>query len=932
MNNRRFYERHIGPDHDDCQVMLDTLAVSSLDALIDETVPQAIHLEKELDLPAGSSEAQALAQLASMIDKNILNKSFIGAGFHGTFIPPVIARNLFENPAWYTAYTPYQAEISQGRLELLFHFQTLVGELTGLPVANASLLDEATAFAEANACAVRFFRGARTRIHLLGALHPHLLAVAKTRAETQDIDFVEGGEIDEKTAAIVVPWPDTYGVFHNFADDIRAAKAADALVIAVADPLALTIMETPATWGADMVAGSMQRYGVPMGFGGPHAGYMAVSSALTRLIPGRIVGQSIDTQGRVGYRLALQTREQHIRRDKATSNICTAQALLANMAAAYAIWHGGSGLKSIAYNIHNLAQHFHQAVENAGFETEGTHFFDCICVKTKNQAQDIVAAAHAQGYLLRLVDEKRVCVNFDELSTNEDVTALAALFGAAPTQSVQPISHLPGKPRHANFLTQPVFNTIKSETQMMRFLRHLADKDLALDRAMIPLGSCTMKLNAAAEMMPVGWPKIAGMHPFAPKSDVKGYLEMIGDLEKSLCAITGFSAVSFQPNSGAQGEYAGLLAIRRYHQQNGEEKRHICLIPASAHGTNPASAQMAGMEVVVVQCLSDGDVDIEDLKRKAEQHKDDLAVLMITYPSTHGVYEENMLEICAIVHENGGQVYFDGANLNALVGLGRPADMGADVCHMNLHKTFAIPHGGGGPGVGPIGVASHLVPFLPGHTHCGTDHAVSSAPFGSASILAITWMYIRMMGGEGLTLASKTAILSANYIAARLSFSYPVLYRGKRGRVAHECIIDTRILKDEYGITVDDIAKRLIDYGFHAPTMSFPVAGTLMIEPTESEPKAEIDRLCDALIAIAEEAKKVGRGEWPKDDNPLVNAPHTLAEVLADDWSCSYSRQIAAFPDTARDMSDKYWPPVSRIDNVAGDRNLICTCPLLSNY
>jgi len=931
MSEKQFFARHIGPDRDERQAMLDVLGISSLEALIDETVPQNIRFEGQLALPQGRSEAQALHELGAMMDKNILRKSFIGTGYHGSFTPPVIARNLFENPAWYTAYTPYQAEISQGRLELLFHFQTLVAELTGLPVASASLLDEATAFAEANAVALHFFRSQRTRIHLLGALHPHVLAVAQTRSETQNIDLVEGGEIDSKTAAIVVPWPDSFGVFHDFSSQIRAAKAAGSLVIVVADPLALTLLEAPADWGADIVVGSMQRYGVPMGFGGPHAGYLAVSTALTRLIPGRIVGQSVDTKGRIGYRLALQTREQHIRRDKATSNICTAQALLANMAAAYAIWHGREGLQAIARRIHDLAQQFRQALDSVGIETIGKYLFDCVCVYVPGRAHALVEAAYAQGRLLRLVDEDRFCVNFDELSNLEDVASLAALFGAKLTSPPQETA-LPGKGRSRNFLTQPAFQAVRSETDMMRYLRRLADKDLALDRAMIPLGSCTMKLNAAAELMPVSWPKLADMHPFAPQQDIQGYLEMIAGLEQDLCAITGFSAISFQPNSGAQGEYAGLLAIRRYHQQQGHENRTICLIPASAHGTNPASAQMAGMEVVVVKCLSDGDVDIDDLKAKAVQHKDNLAALMITYPSTHGVYEEGIKEICAIVHDNGGQVYFDGANLNALVGLARPADMGADVCHMNLHKTFAIPHGGGGPGVGPVGVGTHLVPYLPGHGCLGSDHAISSAPYGSASILAITWMYIRMMGAQGLTLASKTAILSANYIAHRLSKSYPVLYKGKRGRVAHECIIDTRILKDLHGITVDDIAKRLIDYGFHAPTMSFPVAGTLMIEPTESEPKAEIDRLCDALIAIAQEAEKVGRGEWPKDDNPLIHAPHTLAETLADDWSRSYSRQVAAFPDTARETWDKYWPPVSRIDNVAGDRNLICTCPPLSNY
>jgi len=933
MAEKQFFERHIGPDHDDVRAMLEVLGARSLDSVIDEAVPASIRFPSTLDLPPAASENEALAELQAMMDKNKLHKSFIGAGYHNSFVPPVIQRNLFENPAWYTAYTPYQAEISQGRLELLFHFQTLVAELTGLPVASASLLDEATAFAEANAVALHSFRDGRKRIHLCGTLHAQTLDVAKTRALTQDIEIVEGGEIDKDTAAIVIPWPDTYGLFRDYGDEIRAAKAVGALVIVVADPLALTLMQAPGEWGADIVVGSMQRYGVPMGFGGPHAGYMAVSQALTRIIPGRIVGQSIDTKGRIGYRLALQTREQHIRRDKATSNICTAQALLANMAVAYAIWHGPKGLQAIAARIHALALDFHQALTASGIKTAGSHLFDCVCVEVPGQASAIVEAAHQQGFLLRLVDDNRLCVNFDELSTLPDVAKLAQLFGASVATSHSTPQDAPfGAKRKTAFLTQPVFHEVKSETDMMRFLRRLADKDLALDRAMIPLGSCTMKLNAAAELMPVSWASMAAVHPFAPRQDVAGYLEMIASLEQMLCAITGFSRVSFQPNSGAQGEYAGLLAIQRYHEQQGNGHRNICLIPASAHGTNPASAQMAGMKIVVVKCSDDGDVDLADLEAKAREHGDNLSALMITYPSTHGVYEEGITRICEIIHQFGGQVYFDGANLNALVGLARPADIGADVCHMNLHKTFAIPHGGGGPGVGPIGVAPHLEPFLPGHVFDGADKAVSAAPFGSASILAISWMYIRMMGAEGLTLASKIAILSANYIAKRLEAAYPILYKGKRGRVAHESIVDTRILKDEFGITVDDIAKRLIDYGFHAPTMSFPVPGTLMIEPTESEPKLEIDRLCNALLSIAEEAKKVGAGIWPKDDNPLCNAPHSLSETLDDGWDRAYSRAQAAFPDPAQDPVSKYWPPVSRIDNVAGDRNLICTCPPLSNY
>ncbi|MCL6229486.1 aminomethyl-transferring glycine dehydrogenase [Bartonella bilalgolemii] len=929
MQEHRFVSRHIGLRPDEIQKMLSVLALDSIEALVSQAVPQSVHLKRLLNLPEAASEAQALKELSKIMERNHVRKSFIGQGYYGTSVPPVILRNFFENPAWYTAYTPYQAEISQGRLELLFYFQTLVSELTGLPIAAASLLDEATALAEANAVAVRFAREKKTKISIQGFLHPQTLSVAQTRAQTQGIHISEKSKICSDTAAVILPWPDTRGCFNDYSEVIKEAKEKGALVIVVADPLALTLMEAPAKWGADIVVGSMQRYGVPIGFGGPHAGYLAVSDALMRLIPGRIVGQSTDTKGRIGFRLALQTREQHIRRDKATSNICTAQALLANMAAAYAIWHGPQGLQEIAKRVHHLTCRFAAGLEAEGVRCEGKYFFDCISVFVEKRAQDIADQAKMDGRLVRILDDDWVAINFDELSTEEDAIALAKLFNAQLADET--VSRLFGKERDSAFLSQSFFHTVCSETDMMRFLRRLSDKDLALDRAMIPLGSCTMKLNAAAELIPVSWPTVANIHPFAPKDDALGYQEMMNQLNAWLCEITGFAQVSFQPNSGAQGEYAGLLAIRRYHQSRGDYQRNICLIPASAHGTNPASAHMAGMEVVVVRCLSDGDVDIDDLKVKAQLHKTHLAALMITYPSTHGVYEENIKDICAIIHENGGQVYFDGANLNALVGLARPADMGADVCHMNLHKTFAIPHGGGGPGVGPIGVGTHLKPFLPGHEQDKTTHAVSAAPYGSASILVITWMYIRMMGADGLKCATQIAILNANYIAERLSKAYSILYRGKHGRVAHECIVDTRLLKEQYGVSVDDIAKRLIDYGFHAPTMSFPVPGTLMIEPTESEPKAEIDRLCDALLSIAEESKKIGAGIWPKDDNPLVNAPHTLADTLDDNWKRAYSRKEAAFPNPHFDPANKYWPPVSRIDNVSGDRMLICSCPPLVN-
>lgn len=913
-----FADRHIGPGPSDVRAMLATLGVPSVETLISQAVPKSIRLDRALDLPAPASEAQALAELGEKMNRNVVLKSFIGAGYHGVHVPPVIQRNLFENPAWYTAYTPYQSEISQGRLEMLFNFQTLVGELTGLPVASASLLDEATAVAEAVGIAWRHHRSKRNDVVLAGELHGQTLDVVRTRAEPLGI-VIGADEIGAETAAVIVPWPDTYGIYGNHEDTIAKARDAGAIVIFVADPLALTLTEAPASLGADIAVGSMQRYGVPMGYGGPHAAYCAVSDALTRLMPGRLVGQSTDAHGRPGYRLALQTREQHIRRDKATSNICTAQALLANMATAYAIWHGPEGLQAIASRVNGLAARLASAL---GIEAA---LFDTVTVSVPGKAEAIAKKAEEAGLLLRVIDGDRVGVTFDETSTEADLETIAGLFGtSAPAEAK---SNLPGKARAGGFLTQPMFHEHRSETEMMRLLRRLADKDLALDRAMIPLGSCTMKLNAAAEMMPVSWPTVGNVHPFAPAAHSAGYRAMTDELEAWLAEITGFDAVSLQPNAGSQGEYAGLLAIRRYHLERGDADRTVCLIPSSAHGTNPASAAMAGMDVVVVKCTDDGDIDVDDLKARATQYADRLAALMITYPSTHGVFEEGVRDICAVVHEHGGQVYLDGANLNALVGLARPGDLGADVCHMNLHKTFCIPHGGGGPGVGPIGVKAHLAPFVPGHVDLGSAHAVAAAPFGSASILPITWMYIRMMGASGLKRATETAILSANYVAEKLKAHYPVLYAGRNGRVAHECILDTRVLKDSAGVTVEDIAKRLIDYGFHAPTMSWPVAGTLMVEPTESEPKKELDRFCEAMTRIALEAERVAKGEWPKDDNPLVNAPHTANEAMADEWKHSYPRSVAAFPAGDADFAAKYWPPVSRIDNVGGDRNLVCACP-----
>jgi len=919
-----FSTRHIGPGPRDQRAMLAALGVTSVDTLISQAVPKSIRLDRPLDLPAPASEAEALSELSAIMGKNRVLKSFIGAGYHGVHVPPVIQRNMFENPAWYTAYTPYQAEISQGRLEMLFNFQTLVSELTGLPVASASLLDEATAVAEAIGIAHRFHKDSRDRIALAGELHPQVLDVVKTRAEPLGI-VVESGGSDGETAALIVPWPDTHGIYHDHSAEIEKARADGAVVIFVADPLALVLTEAPADLGAEIVVGSMQRFGVPMGYGGPHAAYCAVSDRLTRLMPGRLVGQSVDAHGRPGFRLALQTREQHIRRDKATSNICTAQALLANMATAYAIWHGPEGLQAIAQRVHALAARFAAGLRDAGFEVEGNLRFDTVILVAPGKAARFAESVEKTGRLVRIVDDSRLGIAFDETSTEDDLAALCAVFGVkAPADAA---SEMPGKPRGEHFLSQPVFHENRSETEMMRLLRRLADKDLALDRAMIPLGSCTMKLNAAAEMMPVSWPTVGNMHPFAPSAQAAGYREMTGQLEAWLAEITGFDAVSLQPNAGSQGEYAGLLAIRRYHHERGDTGRDVCLIPSSAHGTNPASAAMAGMAVVVVKCTDEGDIDVEDLKARAAQYADRLAALMITYPSTHGVFEEGVRDICALIHQHGGQVYLDGANLNALVGLARPGDIGADVCHMNLHKTFCIPHGGGGPGIGPIGVKAHLAPFLPGHVEWKSAHAVSAAPYGSASILPITWMYIRMMGAAGLKQATESAILAANYVAVRLKDHYPVLYKGRGDRVAHECILDTRVLKEKAGVTVEDIAKRLIDYGFHAPTMSWPVAGTLMVEPTESEPKRELDRFCDAMVSIAGEADRIASGEWPKDDNPLANAPHTAAEALAEKWSHAYPRMVAAFPGGDPATGTKYWPPVSRIDNVAGDRNLVCACP-----
>ncbi len=917
-----FLARHIGPSDADQRVMLNKLDMTSIDALIGQTVPDNIRMDGALKIPDGVSEEAALEEISEKLGRNTVAKAMIGQGYHGTHVPPVVQRNMLENPGWYTSYTPYQPEISQGRLEMLFHFQTLVSELTGLPMANASLLDEATAVAEAAGMAFRHHRGKRPRIVIANALHPQTLDVVNTRAATADYS-VDDGEIGDDVAAVILQLPDTTGALTDPSSVVAAAKAVGALVIVSADPLSLVLLEAPGTWGADICVGSMQRFGVPLGNGGPHAAYMAVSDDLTRMLPGRLVGQSIDAHGRPAFRLALQTREQHIRREKATSNICTAQALLANMAAAYAIWHGPEGLGEIARRAHSLAARFAKALASNGYPV-AEHFFDTVTVVEKGRAEDLAAEAQGWGLLLRVIDEDTVSIAFDETSNETDLKSLCSIFDVPVIDEAD--QALSSNRNAEHFLTQEIFHSCRSETEMMRLLRRLCDKDLALDRAMIPLGSCTMKLNAAAEMMPVTWEVTGNIHPFSPDTHRIGYKAIIDDLDEWLSEITGFAKCTLQPNAGSQGEYAGLLAIRGYHEANGDGHRNICLIPSSAHGTNPASAQMADYKVVVVKCNDEGDVSLRDLKEKAEKHADNLAALMITYPSTHGVFEAGIVEICETIHSHGGQVYLDGANLNAMVGIARPGDIGADVCHMNLHKTFCIPHGGGGPGIGPIGVAAHLVPHLPGHVETGSNGAVSAAPDGSASILPISWMYVRMLGGNGLKRASEVAILNANYIAKRLQDHYPILFTGKNGNCAHECIVDVRVLKDSAGVTVDDVAKRLIDYGFHAPTMSWPVAGTLMVEPTESEPLPEIDRFIDAMIAIAEEAKRIEGGEWPQDDNPLHNAPHTAENLMADEWSHPYSRSLAAYP-AGVDIASKYWAPVSRVDNVHGDRNLVCTCP-----
>ncbi|MGK5696897.1 aminomethyl-transferring glycine dehydrogenase [Streptomyces sp. URMC 128] len=943
-----FEQRHIGPDHEACAKMLAQVGYGSLDELTAAAVPAVIRSAEALDLPGARSEAEVIAELRSLADRNQVLGSMIGLGYYGTFTPPVIMRNVMENPAWYTAYTPYQPEISQGRLEALLNFQTMVADLTGLPTSGASLLDEGTAAAEAMALSRRLGKNKKGLFLVDADALPQTVAVIRTRAEPTGVEVVvadlgEGipAEIAEREInGVLIQYPGASGAVRDIKPVIDQAHELGALVTVAADLLALTLLKSPGELGADIAVGTTQRFGVPMGFGGPHAGYMAVKDKMARSLPGRLVGVSVDADGNKAYRLALQTREQHIRREKATSNICTAQVLLAVMAGMYAVYHGPEGLKGIARRTHRYAAVLAAGLANGGVEVVHGSYFDTVTVRVTGRAAEIVAAARENGVNLRLVDADHVSIACDETTTRAQLRAVWAAFGVEGVIEALDATTEEGLPgallRTDEYLTHPVFHQHRSETAMLRYLRRLADRDYALDRGMIPLGSCTMKLNATTEMEPVTWPEFGQLHPFAPAEQAGGYLTLIRELEDRLAEVTGYDKVSLQPNAGSQGELAGLLAVRGYHRANGDEQRTVCLIPSSAHGTNAASAVMAGMKVVVVKTADDGEIDVEDLRAKIEQYRDELSVLMITYPSTHGVFEEHVSEICAQVHEAGGQVYVDGANLNALVGLAKPGHFGGDVSHLNLHKTFCIPHGGGGPGVGPVAVREHLAPYLPNHPlqpEAGPATGVgpiSAAPWGSAGILPISWAYVRLMGGEGLKRATQVAVLSANYIAKRLEPHYPVLYTGPGGLVAHECIIDLRPLTKASGVSVDDVAKRLIDYGFHAPTMSFPVAGTLMIEPTESEDLAELDRFCEAMIAIRAEIEKVGSGEWPADDNPLRGAPHT-AGTLAGAWEHAYSREEAVFP-AGVSVADKYWPPVRRIDQAFGDRNLVCSCPPLDAY
>lgn len=948
-NHSDFIQRHIGPSPQQQRQMAAALGYDSLDALIDATVPANIKRQQAMNLPGAKSEQDVIARLKQIVSQNTLFKSFIGTGYHDTHTPPVIARNVLENPGWYTAYTPYQPEISQGRLEALLTFQQVIIDLTGMELANASMLDEGTAAAEAMTLLQRVNRKNKNSGFIVAHdCHPQTIAVVKTRAEALDIDVLVG---DPKTLleqhpafGLLLQYPGTYGDITDLTPLIEQAHGNNTLVAVAADILSLLLLKSPGEQGADVVIGNSQRFGVPMGYGGPHAAFFATRDAYKRSTPGRIIGVSVDRHGDQALRMALQTREQHIRREKATSNICTAQALLAMMAAFYAQYHGPQGLRRIAERVHRLTCLLAQGLSERGLTPDNQRFFDTLSFTVGEQQASVIAKAQAQHINLRIIGTDRIGVALDETTTTTDVSNLIAVIGGGDTISdlhandASVVSPLPATlTREVDYLQHPLFSEYHSETAMLRYLHSLEEKDIALNRAMIPLGSCTMKLNATTEMAAITWPEFAKLHPFVPAEQARGYAVLLEELDLMLRECTGYDAFSLQPNSGAQGEYAGLMAIKRYHESRGDHQRNLCLIPASAHGTNPASAALAGMKIVIVACDEQGNVDMADLKAKAEQYSDTLSCVMVTYPSTHGVFEEGIVELCDIIHQHGGQVYVDGANLNALVGLAAPGQFGADVSHLNLHKTFCIPHGGGGPGMGPIGVGKHLAPFLATHPvspvpglDAGND-VISAAPYGSASILPISWAYIALMGGEGLTQATKVAILNANYIANRLQSHYSILYTGSNNTVAHECIVDIRPIKEASGISEEDIAKRLIDYGFHAPTMSFPVAGTLMVEPTESESLYELDRFCDAMISIANDIKAVQAGELDADDNPLRNAPHTLGDVVNSQWQHAYSREQAAFP-VASLRQNKYWPPVARVDNVHGDRHLFCSCPSIESY
>ena len=942
--NREFIRRHIGPSINEQKQMLSYLGFNSLDEFIKKIVPEKIIENKPLDIDEPVSEHEALNQLKQIASQNKIFKSFIGMGYYGTYTPNVILRNILENPGWYTSYTPYQPEVAQGRLEMLLNFQQMVMDLTGMDIANASLLDEATAAAEAVALCQRVDKSKLNKIFISKNCNPQTIDVVKTRAEPFNLEVIIGNDEDISSVegdvlCALYQYPNTYGEISGVENFIKNTQSKNGKAILISDLLALTVLKPPGEMGADIVVGNSQRFGIPMGYGGPHAAFFATKDEFKRAMPGRLIGVSKDRNDDQALRMALQTREQHIRREKATSNICTAQALLSIMAAAYGIYHGPDGIKHIGERTLKFANAFASKIKTK-FEILSDQFFDTVTINTKDKTKEIYAKALEFKVNLRLIENHGLSVSFDETTRIEDLNNLFQIFGLQDQiknlDDVTISSIDDTLKRTSKYLTHQVFNSYHSETEMLRYLKSLEDKDIALNRSMIALGSCTMKLNAVAEMIPVTWPEFGNIHPFAPLDQAKGYLKMFSDLEKMLSEITGFTGISLQPNAGAQGEYAGLMVIRKFHIENGDHNRNICLIPSSAHGTNPASAQMAGMKVVVVDCDKDGNVDLEDLTKKAELHSKSLAALMVTYPSTHGVFEEHIKDICEVIHQHGGQVYMDGANLNALVGLAKPGKFGPDVCHMNLHKTFCIPHGGGGPGMGPIGVGKHLEPFLPNHVLIESGPktgmgSVSAAPWGSASILPISWMYIKMMGAEGLRLATEVAILNANYVSKKLEGSYKTLYKGKNDLVAHECIIDFRPIKAESGVSEEDIAKRLIDYGFHAPTMSWPVAGTLMIEPTESENLAELDKFCDAFISIRKEVKMVQNGVFDKEDNPLKNAPHTNLELSSDSWTHNYTREQAAFP-LAYLKTNKFWAPVARVDNVHGDRNLICSCPSVDSY